>query len=83
MRRIRPSTFARNRIPSVPVKDNFNASACNRPSTVTARKGAISVGQDGILRGDWQSPCVPGPEGTPNRHAACQAAPQMHNFTRV
>src|ERR1035438_6966329 len=41
-------------------------------STVTVRKGAISVGQDGILRGDWQSPRVP----VANRHAACQAAPQ-------
>jgi hypothetical protein len=79
MRGIRPSTFARKRIPSVPVKDNFNAAACNRPSTVTARKGAISVGQDGILRGDWQSPRVP----VANRHAACQAAPQKHNFARV
>jgi len=42
------------------------------------RKGAISVGQDGILRGDWQSPRVP----VANRHAACQAAPQKDNFTR-
>ena len=32
MRGIRPSTFAGKRIPSVPVKDNFNAAACNRPS---------------------------------------------------
>jgi len=46
--------------------------------TVTVRKGAISVGQDGILRGDWQSPRVP----VANRHAACQVAPQKHNFTR-
>jgi hypothetical protein len=36
------------------------------------------VGQDGILRGDWQSPRVP----VANRHAACQAAPQKDNFTR-
>ena len=33
-------------------------SAC-ATRTVTVRKGAISVGQDGILRGDWQSPRVP------------------------
>jgi hypothetical protein len=32
------------------------------------------VGQDGILRGDWQSPRVP----VANRHAACQAAPQKN-----
>ena len=32
MRGIRPSTFARKRMPSVLVKVNFNASACNRPS---------------------------------------------------
>src|ERR1039458_8604329 len=43
-------------------------------STVTVRKGAIPVGQDGILRGDWQSPRVP----VANRHAACQAAPQKN-----
>jgi hypothetical protein len=30
------------------------------------RRGAISVGQDEILRGDWQSPRVP----VGNRHAA-------------
>jgi hypothetical protein len=42
------------------------------------RKGAVSVGQDGILRGDWQSPRVP----VANRHAAFQAAPQTDNFTR-
>jgi hypothetical protein len=35
----------------------------------TVRKGAIAVGQDGILRGDWQSPRVP----VANWHAACQA----------
>ena len=49
---------------------------------MTVRKVAICVGQDGILRGDWKSPRVPGPEGTPNRHAAFQAAPQTDNFTR-
>src|ERR1017187_4331526 len=32
IRGIRPSTFARSRIPIVPVKVNFNGSACNRPS---------------------------------------------------
>jgi len=35
---------------------------------VTVRKGAISVGQDGILRGDWQAPRVP----VANRHAAAK-----------
>jgi hypothetical protein len=49
---------------------------------MTVRKAAISVGQDGILRGDWKSPRVPGPEGTPNRHAVYQAAPQKDNFAR-
>src|ERR1039458_1602432 len=47
-------------------------------STVTVRKGSISVGQDGILRGDWQSPRVP----VGNRHAACQAAPQKDSSMR-
>jgi len=50
---------------------------------MTVRKGAISVGQDGILRGDWKSPRVPGPEGTPNRHAAYQAAPQEGRLRTV
>jgi len=45
----------------------FNALACDFPPF---------VGQDGILRGDWQSPRVP----IPNRHAAWQAAPQSHSL---
>jgi hypothetical protein len=45
---------------------------------MTVRKVAISVGQDGILRGDWESPRVP----VANRHAAYQAAPQKDNFAR-
>jgi hypothetical protein len=45
---------------------------------MTVRKVAISVGQDGILRGDWKSPRVP----VANRHAAYQAAPQKDNFAR-
>jgi hypothetical protein len=58
--------------------DSAPSTSGRAPSTVTVRKGAISVGQDGILRGDWQSPRVP----VANRHAAFQAAPQKHNFTR-
>src|ERR1039458_2264415 len=50
------------------------ASACHRP----ARKAAILVGRDGILRGDCQSPRVP----VANRHAACQAAPQKNDVSR-
>jgi len=44
-------------------------------STVTVRKGAISVGQDGILRGDWQSPLkLPHKSTTSRGRAARQDA---------
>jgi len=43
----------------------------------------LGVGQDGILRGDWQSPRGPGLEGNPNRSAGCLAAnlPHIEEFT--
>jgi len=43
--------------------------------TVAARRCSF-VGQDGILRGGWQTPRGP----IVNRPAACQAAPQAVAF---
>jgi len=37
------------------------------------------VGQDGILRGDWQSPRVP----IANRHAGCHTANLPHMVLQV
>ena len=64
--------------PDVGIRNEMNSRhrpipyACNTSfgaSAANVSKGAISVGQEGILRGDWQSPRVP----VANRHAACQA----------